>query len=104
MIVVSNRIPVNPEHAEAFEEAFANRAGLTDTMPGFISYRLLKPTEDGKPYIVMTVWESMENFRAWTESDAFKQGHARSGSLPREAFLGRPELEIHEIIQTTEES
>ncbi len=99
MIVTSNRIPVNPEHAEAFEEAFKNRASQVDNMDGFISFQLLRPTKDGDPYIVMTTWESQAHFEGWTNSEAFKEGHAKSGTLPREAFLGHPVLEIHEIIQ-----
>lgn len=98
MFVVCNRIPVNPEHTAAFEEAFAARAGLVDQMPGFVSYQLLRPATEGAPYVVMTTWESESSFRAWTESDDFKQGHARSGTLPKETFLGRPVLETFEII------
>lgn len=101
MIVVSNRIPVNPEHAAAFEERFADRASLVDGMPGFVSFQLLRPTQEGDPYVVMTFWESDAHFQAWTESDSFKQGHARSGSLPPDAFLGHPKLEVHEVIQST---
>ncbi len=99
MIVTSNRIPVNSEHAEAFEQVFQDRANLVDGMPGFISFQLLRPTKEGDPYIVMTTWESRESFEAWTSSEEFKEGHAKSGTLPREAFLGHPTLEVHEIIQ-----
>lgn len=102
MIVTNNRIPVHPDHADAFEEAFSNRASLVDGMPGFVSFRLLRPTKEGDPYIVMTIWESREHFEGWTNSDAFKEGHAKSGTLPREAFLGHPTLEMHEIVQSTE--
>jgi heme oxygenase (mycobilin-producing) len=101
MIAVCNRIPVNPEHAAAFEERFADRASLVDGMPGFISFQLLRPRAEDDPYIVMTFWESEQDYIAWTESDAFKEGHARSGTLPKEAFLGHPRLEIYEIIQST---
>ena len=45
MIVTCNRIPVNPQHAAAFEERFADRASLVD---GVNDHRLkvggLKPT------------------------------------------------------------
>lgn len=99
MIAVMNRIPVNPEYAEAFEARFADRASLVDRMPGFISYRLLRPTKPSDPYIVMTFWASDDHFKAWTESAEFKEGHARAGQLPRDAFLDRPKLEIHELIQ-----
>lgn len=99
MIAVMNRIPVNPEYAEAFEARFEDRASLVDQMDGFVAYRLLRPTAPDAPYIVMTFWESNDHFRAWTESAEFKQGHARAGQLPREAFRGHPQLEVHEIIQ-----
>jgi heme-degrading monooxygenase HmoA len=101
MIVTCNRIPVNPEHAAAFEERFADRASLVDGMPGFISFQLLRPLKEGDPYIVMTFWESQEAFHNWTQSAEFKEGHARSGRLPPEVFTGHPKLEMHEVIQST---
>lgn len=98
MIVVANRIPVHAEYAGAFEEVFANRASLVDQMPGFVAYHLLRPQSDGAPYVVMTFWESYDHFKAWVESPEFKEGHGRSGTLPREAFAGQSVLEIHEVI------
>ena len=98
MIVTCNRIPVNPEHAAAFEERFADRASLVDQMPGFVAFQLLRPQSEGDPYVVMTYWESQAHFEAWTSSPAFKEGHARSSTLPPEAFLGRPKLEIFDVI------
>lgn len=97
MITVMNRISVHPDHAAAFEERFRTRAGLVDQMPGFIRNEVLRPTQEGKPYIVLTYWESREAFEDWTNSEQFKQGHARSGSLPKEAFTGPSVLEIHEV-------
>ena len=99
MITVMNRIAVNPEFAEQFEERFSNRARMVDEMPGFISNQVLRPVAPGDPYIVLTLWESREQFDAWTHSDAFAQGHARSGTLPKEAFSGPNKLELHELIQ-----
>lgn len=98
MITVANRIFVHPEYAEQFEERFKNRARQVDQMPGFLRNMVLKPAKPGDPYVVLTLWESQEAFKAWTESDAFKQGHARSGTLPREAFSGPNQLEVHEVI------
>jgi heme-degrading monooxygenase HmoA len=101
MIVTCNRIPINSEHASAFEERFADRASLVDGMPGFISFQLLRPLKEGDPYIVMTFWESLDAFQNWTQSAEFKEGHARSGQLPPETFAGHPKLELHEVIQST---
>lgn len=101
MIVVCNRIPVNPEFAAQFEETFSQRASLVDGMAGFVSFQLLRPQNPEDPYTVMTFWESHAHFEAWTQSDEFKQGHARSGTLPKETFLGHPKLEIFEVISST---
>lgn len=102
MFIVMNRIPVHPEYAEQFEERFRNRAHLVDGMPGFIRNEVLKPASEGKPYIVMTYWQTREDFERWTQSDEFKQGHARSGSLPKEAFSGRNELEMFDVILSSD--
>ena len=99
MISVMNRIPVNPEFAEAFEERFSDRAALVDKMDGFVAFHLLRPSDPKDPYVVMTFWESNEHFEAWTDSAEFKEGHARAGRLPREAFMGHPKIEVMEIIQ-----
>ena len=99
MIVVSNRIPVRPDHADAFEKKFSERLGLVDKMQGFIAYRLLRPTADGAPYVVLTFWESEETFRAWTSSKEFREQHTKDRTLGPEAFTGPVQLEIHEVAQ-----
>ena len=98
MITVANRIFVAPEYAEAFEERFRTRPGLVDSMPGFILNQVLRPTQEGDPYVVFTVWESRADFEAWTQSEAFAQVHARAGTIPKEAFAAPSKLEIHEVI------
>ena len=99
MITVANRIYVNPEFADAFEQRFRDRAGLVDGMPGFVSNQVLRPVNEGDPYIVFTTWQSREDFLNWVRSDAFTKGHAQSGQLPKEAFTGPNALEMHEVIQ-----
>jgi heme oxygenase (mycobilin-producing) len=101
VITTANRIFVNPAYAAQFEETFRTRAGLVDQMPGFVSNQLLRPVNEGDPYIVLTVWESREHFEAWVRSDAFRQGHARSSTLPKETFSAPSKLELHEIILDT---
>ncbi len=101
MIVVCNRIPVNPEFASAFEDRFADRSALVENMPGFVAFQLCRPSNPEDPYIVMTFWQDEASFKAWTQSPEFKEGHARSGQLPREAFLGHPKVEVHEVLQST---
>ena len=99
MITVANRIYVASEYADAFEQRFRDRAGLVDQMPGFISNQVLRPVNEGDPYVVFTVWNSREDFLNWVRSDAFLKGHAQSGTLPKEAFVKSNVLEMHEVVQ-----
>lgn len=93
MYVVMNRIPVHPDFREAFEERFRRRAGAVDRMPGFIRTMVLRPENGDDPYVVLTMWESKEHYIAWTQSEAFQQGHARGGRLPEEAYRGPSRVE-----------
>ena len=99
MITVANRIYVKAEYADAFEQRFRERAGLVDKMPGFVSNQVLRPVNDGDPYVVFTVWQSRQDFMAWVRSDAFAKGHAQSGTLPKDAFTRANVLEMHEVVQ-----
>jgi heme-degrading monooxygenase HmoA len=72
-------------------------------MQGFEANLVLRPTSPDEPYVVLSFWDSQENFEAWTQSDAFRKGHARSGSLPKEAFTAPSVLEVHEVFLDTRE-
>jgi heme-degrading monooxygenase HmoA len=99
MFVVTNRIPVNEAYRDEFETLFRNRARLVDQMSGFIRNEVWRARE-GNDYLVTTYWHDEASFRAWTESDAFKQGHGFGGS--REMFAGRPTLESFDVILSSE--
>lgn len=99
MITVANRIYVAPHYAEQFEKVFRERAGLVDGMPGFVSNTVLRPVNEGDPYVVLTLWQSRADFLNWVRSDAFVKGHAQSGSLPKEAYPKPNVLEMHEVVQ-----
>ncbi len=98
MIVVANRIRVAKGHEAEFEERFRNRKGMIDGFPGFIRNLILRPV-DSEFYSVMTFWESVEAFEAWTRSDSFRQAHSQRP--PKDMFSGPNVLEIHEVIMDT---
>ena len=102
MFVTMNRIPVRPEYRDAFEEAFRQRARLVDRAPGFLRNLVLRPKNPEDPYIVLTLWESEAAFLAWTESPAFREGHAKS-TLPKDAFAGPNRLETFVVVLDSEE-
>lgn len=99
VIVVANRIPVAEGWEEEFETRFQNRDWSVTELPGFLRNEVLRPVQGG-PYIVQTYWRSMEDFRRWTKSKAFKEAHAHTP--PAQAFSGENVLEIHEIIDLRE--
>ena len=99
MITVANRIYVAKEYSDAFEQRFRERAGLVDQMPGFVSNQVLRPVNEGDPYVVFTIWNSRQDFLNWVRSDEFVKGHAQSGTLPKEAFSKANVLEMHEVVQ-----
>ncbi|HEX8176244.1 MAG TPA: antibiotic biosynthesis monooxygenase [Pyrinomonadaceae bacterium] len=99
MITVANRIYVKDEYRERFEQRFRERAKLVDKMPGFISNQVLRPVNEGDPYVVFTVWRSREDFLNWVRSDEFVKGHSQSGTLPKDAFPKANVLEMHEVLQ-----
>ena len=102
MFVTMNRIFVSPEYADAFEKRFQNRAHAVDQMPGFIRNMVLRPQEEEGPYLVMTFWKSEEDFNNWVNSDAFIKGHAKSGTLPKQAFSNQSHLETFDVFLDTD--
>lgn len=115
MIVVTNRIPVARGHESDFEERFRARARLIDESPGFIrnevhrprpmsfhreSGRFVEDPETKGSYEVKTWWRSIEDFEAWTKSEAFSEAHR--SRPPKEMFDGQSVLEIHEVFLSTD--
>lgn len=98
MIVVQNHIKVREKYREQFEDAFIHRRTFLDTVNGFIRNDILRPIM-GEDYIVMSYWNSLEEFKAWTESEEFRKAH--EGALPPDAFEGRNVLSVHEVIHST---
>lgn len=78
MFTAINYITCLPDYRERFEELFASRAGAIDAMPGFRRMRVLRPHRADEPYLVISEWDNEASFRGWTDSEAFRQGHARA--------------------------
>ena len=101
VIVVANRFSVSEGHEDGFVERFAESTGGVASQPGFVKFELLAPAnEDTDVHVAMTYWESEEDFRAWTESEAFREAHA--DEPPEGMFEGHPDLEVHEVVHETD--
>lgn len=93
MVIVMNRITVSEGREKDFEKTFMERDRAVDRMPGFVDMQVLRPNE-GRIYIVLTRWKSLESFKEWTESQAFVSAHRKQSPGLAE---GRPALEIYEV-------
>jgi heme-degrading monooxygenase HmoA len=115
MVVVTNRIPVAEGYEIDFEDRFKRRVHLVDQSPGFIRNEVhrprpmkldhetggFKPDPEGEGYYeVKTWWRSMDDFVAWTKSEAFAEAHR--DRPPKEMFRGSNVLEIHEVMTSTD--
>ncbi|ALO34377.1 antibiotic biosynthesis monooxygenase [Colwellia sp. MT41] len=100
MFIVANRIPVAEEWQDEFENRFRKRAGEIDKQPGFVSMQILKPLSADAPYVVLTHWQDENVFKEWINSDDFKLAH--QNPLPREAFTGKPVMEKHQVVISTQ--
>ncbi len=96
MIITMNHLFVASEYEAQFEERFLKRASTIDHVPGFLLNQVLRPTQAGEPYVVLTLWESQAAFENWLQSAAFRQAH--NPKLPQEAYLAPNRVDLHEVI------
>ncbi|MBK1636973.1 antibiotic biosynthesis monooxygenase family protein [Rhodovulum adriaticum] len=101
MYLTMNRFKVAPGHEEAFEAMWKNRDSHLETVPGFVSFHLLKgPEKDGYTlYASHTFWESEAAFTAWTKSEAFRAAHKEAKGAS-DMYLDAPELELFDSVQS----
>lgn len=75
--VAINTIRVEPSYCGRFEELLIHRAHEIDKCNGFIEMYVLKANKEIAQYLIITFWDSEENFLAWKNSESFIKGHAR---------------------------
>ncbi|ALO67678.1 antibiotic biosynthesis monooxygenase [Arthrobacter alpinus] len=77
MFVVTNRIDVTAETAEAFEKAFTD--SMRSTLSGVAGLKrttLMRPEAEGLPYVSTMEFSSRTDFLSWLKSDSFKASHS----------------------------
>ena len=101
MFLAMNRFKVIKGQEEAFETVWRNRDSQLDQLEGFKSFHLLKgpEAEDGETvlYASHTIWETKENFIAWTKSEQFRNAHKNAGSN-KNLYARPPQFEGFESV------
>lgn len=75
--VAINYIDCNEDYKQRFEELFSSRAHAIDCMPGFQQMHVLKPSDNSGKYLVVSYWDNEDQFKTWTSSTEFIEGHKR---------------------------
>ena len=103
MYIAMNRFKVVKDSAGAFETVWLSRDSKLEQVPGFVAFHLLRGPErdDHVLFASHTVWASRDAFVAWTQSEHFRAAHRNAGDN-RALYLGPPEFEGFEVIQTVE--
>jgi heme-degrading monooxygenase HmoA len=96
MFVAMNRFQVQPGKGEDFERIWRDRETYLDQVPGFLRFALLRG--DSGEYISHSTWETRQAFEDWTNSEAFKKGHA-GGSLMG-ILAGPPQIGLFDAVLT----
>ena len=76
-VVKINAITVPGDAGPELERRFAARKGAVDQQPGFEGFELLRPTDGGNRYFVVTRWADEESFAAWMASQSFGADHGK---------------------------
>ena len=75
MILAFSRFRVANELGNAVREAFLNRPGLVDKVPGFLGLEAFTDTEDAAVFYLITRWTDVESFRRWHGGPDHRQSH-----------------------------
>jgi heme-degrading monooxygenase HmoA len=103
MFIAMNRFKVIPSSTAEFERVWTTRDSHLRDISGFVEFHLLRgpEREDHVLYSSHTIWRGRADFDAWTRSEAFRLAHREAGQNTP-LYLGHPEFEGFEVIQTVE--
>lgn len=96
MYVAMNRFKVAKGSEDDFENVWKGRDSSLSEMKGFQKFNLLRgAVNEAEGYTLFashTVWESEDDFIAWTKSENFRAAHRNAGDR-KPMYLGHPQFE-----------
>lgn len=78
MLIVTNTSKITKGDGEKLINRF-KKVGMVEQMSGFLGLEVMftKNLRDYDEVSVVTRWNSMDDFKNWTKSDAFKKSHRK---------------------------
>lgn len=74
-IIKINAITVPEESGDELGKRFAARHSSMEGTPGFQGFELLQPADERSTWLVLTRWDSEEDFENWRSSQDFQKSH-----------------------------
>jgi len=99
--IAMNRFKITEGREADFETIWKSRESKLKEMQGFREFRLLKGPkgEDHTLYSSHVIWDSREDFEAWTKSQQFRDAHKSAGQNRNESpIMGHPNFEGFETV------
>ena len=99
MYIAMNRFKIIPGKEQDFEAIWRNRDTNLEKVPGFLKFHLVKGAreETYTEYVSHSTWNSHQDFKNWTTSEAFRESHKGAGEH-KTIYLGHPVFEGFEVI------
>ncbi|CZT35893.1 antibiotic biosynthesis monooxygenase family protein [Rhizobium sp. 9140] len=101
MYFAMNRFRIALGHEEAFEAIWKNRDSSLAENPGFKDFRLLRgetvADEGYTVFVSSSIWNSHDDFVAWTKSENFRAAHRNAGDN-RAMYIGPPKFEGFTVV------
>lgn len=94
MIVVQHHFFVKDPFIDSVQRDLPRAFNNMSKFPGFMRARFMKPLM-GRSIIMMTEWDTIEDFNQWNESEEFKKSVLRS--VPDHAMESEPVVSMHEV-------
>lgn len=87
-VIKINAITVPEDSGDELGQRFASRHGSMEGTPGFQGFELLQPVDDRNVWLVLTRWDSEEDFDNWRTSQHFAASHGDTDAEPKKKPVG----------------
>lgn len=101
--IAMNRFKVRLDLQDEFIAIWESRESKLKELKGFQEFRMLKGPagEDYQLYSSHVIWDSREDFEAWTKSEQFRASHSGEGKRKKSGespIMGHPQFEGFDVI------
>lgn len=103
MFVSINYIPGTEKSREKLEKFFARRSKALERIPGFAKMQVLKPVDEKSDYLIISEWESQEDFQKWSATRDFTEDHSREFEDLQNIYEGGKEYSTKKAFRTYQE-